>query len=149
MGKPTLSVSETGRLVLNALQDFHAEELLAGFDQVISNVRLADWIAKHAPAPPFWVTRRTTHPLRVLVVGGGPSITGELFSWNREHSAYVLCAVTEHAALLADEWTVLQPKSDASFLRQDNLKDGRPLIPCDPLAPPTEAELEFMRLPER
>lgn len=148
-GKPTLTLSETGLLVLHALRDFHSETLLAGFEQALSGVRLADWIAQERPDTPFWATRCSTQPLRVLTVGGGPSITAELFSWDRERDAYVLSGATEQVGLRTDEWAILRPKATASFLRQDNMTDGRPLVPCDPLAVPTEAELEFVRLPER
>ena len=149
VGKPTLKVSETGSLVLDALHDFHSQKLLAGFDQPISKVRLADWIAKKSPAPPFWVTRQMTHPIRVISIGGGPSITGELFCWDRQREAYVLCAATTHLTPMIDEWSILQPKSSVCFLRQDNQRDGRPLVSCDPLAPPADSELEFVHLPER
>ncbi len=149
-GKPTLTVSETGRLVLRALEDFHLETLLAGFEKVSSNVSLADSLAADPGlAPPFWVTRRGTYPLRVLEVGGGPSVKGELFAWDEGRAAYVLGSIAGHQFLHLNEWSILKPRASATFLRQDNAGDGRPLVPCDPVAPATQAELEFMSLPQR
>jgi hypothetical protein len=88
IGKPTLRLSETGRLVLNALQDFHHETLLAGFERIALSAKLDEWLsAEGQRASPFWVTRRATHPIRVLEVGAGPSIKGELFAWDAGTSA--------------------------------------------------------------
>lgn len=149
-GKPTLAASETGRFVLRALEEFHSETLLAGFEKVTPSTNLADLLtADQRPASPLWITRRSTYPLRVLEVGGGPSVKGELFAWDEGHAAYVLSSVAGHQFLHLDEWTLLRPNPSTTFLRQDNERDGRPLVPCDPLAPPTKAELEFMSLPER
>jgi len=67
----------------------------------------------------------------------------ELFRWNHQPEAHVLIAATAHMTPRIDEWIILQPKSNVHFLRQDNETDGRPFVPCDPLARPTESELEL------
>jgi len=146
VGKPTLVVSATGYLVLDALRDFHFEQLLAGFDQAITDVRLDEWIQHSSPGIPFWVCRSATHPIRVLELFAGPSIGGELFAWDIDRNAYVLVNVAKHQWLQSNEWTVLAPKDSARFLRPDNTRDGRPLVECDPMAEPTQDQLEFLSL---
>lgn len=149
VGKPAVSVSGTGHLILNALSEFLFEELLAGFERQDSVLNVDEAIANGSLVAPFWMARRAAYPIRVISTEFKRVITGELFAWDSDQGAYVLRAGTAHSTEWTNDWIVLQPKAGVIFRRQDNSTHGRPLIACDPLAPPTKAELDFVYLRER
>lgn len=144
--KPQLRLSATGGLVIDALSTFLCQELLAGFEPNSPRVNLFQWLKESPPSGPVWLALRSTHPVRLIQVDGGPSIRGEVFCWDESRNAYVLRAVAAHYPIPEGPWSLLSPLPDVCFLRQDNSTNGRPLITCDPLANATSAELEFVNL---